>query len=229
MTDPHTETTIHQLLARVRLMPLVVIDEPSAASPLGDVLMQSGLPVMEIALRTDAALDAVREAAENPQLCVGVGTVLHAGQVSVAAAAGAQFIVTPGFDPTVVRACLDQGLPVIPGVATASEVQAALNAGLHIVKFFPAASLGGPAAIRAIAAAYQGMRFLPTGGITAKTAASYLAEPAVLAVGGSWMVPSVLIARHDFAAIAKLCRSAATAANGASAAVSEPVSEGGPE
>jgi 2-dehydro-3-deoxyphosphogluconate aldolase / (4S)-4-hydroxy-2-oxoglutarate aldolase len=154
--------------------------------------------------------------------------VLSASQVNAAAEAGARFIVTPGFEPAVVRACLYRELPVIPGVATASEVQAALNAGLRTVKFFPAAHLGGPSAIRALGAAYQDMRFVPTGGITAATAAAYLAEPAVLAVGGSWMVPRTHIDHHDFAAIAELCRAAVAAARDRSAGTSEVSIEGGP-
>lgn len=226
MTGQPPRSAVLELLARVRVLPLVVINDPAAAVPLGDALVQSDLPVMEVALRTDAALDAVRAAAENPRLCVGVGTVLRPSQVTAAAEAGAQFVVTPGFDQTVVDACFEQGLLVIPGVATASEVQAAFITGLRTVKFFPAVALGGPATIHAIAAAYQDVRFVPTGGITADTAASYLAEPAVLAVGGSWMVPSALIDRHDFAAIAELCRSAAATAKGEPVAVSTRVSTG---
>jgi len=228
MTDPPPQTAVHEVLNRVRLLPLVVLDDHAPAAPLGETLIQAGLPIMEIALRTGAALDAIRAAADNPQLCLGAGTVLSASQVSAAAEAGAQFVVTPGFDPTVVRACLHRELPVIPGVATASEVQAASNAGLRTVKFFPAAYLGGPPAIRALGAAYQDMRFVPTGGITAATAASYLAEPEVVAVGGSWMVPREQIDHHDFAAIAELCRAAVTAARGPSAATSEVSTPRGP-
>jgi 2-dehydro-3-deoxyphosphogluconate aldolase/(4S)-4-hydroxy-2-oxoglutarate aldolase len=220
MTDQPPRSAVLELLARVRVLPLVVINDPAAAGALGSTLIQSELPVMEIALRTDAALDAVRAAAENPRLCVGVGTVLRPIQVTAAAEAGARFVVTPGFDRTVVDACFDQGLLVIPGIATASELQAAFITGLRTVKFFPAAALGGPATIHAISDVYQDVRFVPTGGITADTAAAYLAEPAVLAVGGSWMVPSALIDRHDFAAIAELCCSAATTAKSEPVAIS---------
>jgi 2-dehydro-3-deoxyphosphogluconate aldolase / (4S)-4-hydroxy-2-oxoglutarate aldolase len=220
MTGQPPQSMVHEVLNRVQLLPLVVLGDAAAAAPLGETLVQAGLPIMEIALRTGAALDAIRAAAKNPQLCLGAGTVLSANQVSAAAEAGAQFIVTPGLDPTVVRACLYRELPVIPGVATPSDMQAAFNAGLRTVKFFPAAYLGGPPAIRALGAAYQDMRFVPTGGITAATAAAYLAEPAVVAVGGSWMVPRAQIDHHDFAAIAELCRAAVTAARGRSAATS---------
>ena len=226
MTDQPQRSAVLEMLAKVRLLPLVVVNNHAAAAPLGNALVHSDLPLMEVALRTPAALRAICAAAENPQLCVGAGTVLHASQVTAAVEAGAQFIVTPGFDPSIVRACLDQGLPVIPGVATASEVQAAFATSLRTVKFFPAASLGGPATIHAIAAAYQDMRFVPTVGITAETAASYLAEPAVLAVGGSWMVPPALLDRRDFTTIAELCRNAVTAANGAAAAKSNRISTG---
>lgn len=210
MTERAPANRSLEVLRQVRLLPLVVITDPSAAAPLGQTLVHAGLPIMEIALRTPAALDAIRAASKTPHLCVGAGTVVRADQVAEVAEAGAQFVVTPAFDLDIVRVCAQRGLAVIPGTATATEIHNAVRAGLDTVKFFPAASLGGPAAIRAISAAYPAVRFVPTGGITADTCGAYLAEAAVLAVGGSWMVPGSALDRADFAEIAELCRGTLT-------------------
>ena len=146
--------------------------------------------------------------AENPDLLVGAGTVLRPAQVEAALHAGARYIVSPGFSASVVSECQRSGVPVLPGVATATEIQLALEAGLEVVKFFPAEACGGLAALKALAAPFRELRFVPTGGITAEGLASYLAEPWVLAVGGSWLVSADLLAAQDFARITDLAAAA---------------------
>jgi 2-dehydro-3-deoxyphosphogluconate aldolase/(4S)-4-hydroxy-2-oxoglutarate aldolase len=178
-----------ETLAQVRVLPVVSLPEPTTAVALADVLVASGLPVIEITLRTERALDSVRAVARAGTARVGVGTVIHADQVVVAANAGAEFVVTPGFDPAVVRACLERRIPVIAGIATATEILQALSAGVEVLKLFPATVLGGPALVEALSAPFPQIRFVPTGGITADTGPDYLAQPSVLAIGGSWMVP----------------------------------------
>jgi 2-dehydro-3-deoxyphosphogluconate aldolase / (4S)-4-hydroxy-2-oxoglutarate aldolase len=198
-----------QTLAQVRVLPVVSLPEPTTAVALADVLVASGLPVIEITLRTERALDSVRAVARAGTARVGVGTVIHPDQVTAAADAGAEFVVTPGFDPAVVRACLERQIPVIAGVATATEVLQALSAGVEVLKLFPATVLGGPALIEALSAPFPQVSFVPTGGITAHTAPDYLTQPSVLAIGGSWMVPRDAILAKDFNAISALSRAAA--------------------
>ena len=158
------------------MIPVVVIDDPSRAAALGSALLLGGLPCAEVTLRTDTALESLRALAENPDLLVGAGTVLRPAQVEAALEAGARFIVSPGFSASVVGECQRSGVPVLPGVATATEIQAALEAGLEVVKFFPAEASGGLAALKALAAPFRGVRFVPTGGITADGLATYLAS-----------------------------------------------------
>jgi 2-dehydro-3-deoxyphosphogluconate aldolase / (4S)-4-hydroxy-2-oxoglutarate aldolase len=198
-----------ETLAQVRVLPVVSPPEPTTAVALADLLVASGLPIIEITLRTDRALDSVRAVARTGTARVGVGTVIHADQVVAAANAGAEFVVTPGFDPAVVRSCLERRIPVIAGIATATEILQALSAGVEMLKLFPATVLGGPALIEALSAPFPQVRFVPTGGITAHTAPDYLAQPSVLAIGGSWMVPRSAILAKDFNAISALSRAAA--------------------
>jgi 2-dehydro-3-deoxyphosphogluconate aldolase / (4S)-4-hydroxy-2-oxoglutarate aldolase len=195
-------------LGHLGVIPVVVIDDPSRAAALGSALLVGGLPCAEITLRTDTALESLRALAENPDLLVGAGTVLRPGQVEAALQAGARYIVSPGFSPSVVSECQHAGVPVLPGVATATEIQAALDAGLETVKFFPAEAAGGLAVLKALAAPFRGVRFVPTGGITADGLATYLAEPSVLAVGGSWLVSADLLAAQDFEKITQLSAAA---------------------
>jgi 2-dehydro-3-deoxyphosphogluconate aldolase/(4S)-4-hydroxy-2-oxoglutarate aldolase len=202
---------VADLLRRARLLPLVVIDKPEHAPRLARLLAETSLPVMEIALRTECAVAALRLAAREPGICVGAGTVLDPGQVGHVVDAGARFVVTPGTDWAVIAACRAHQIPVFPGAATATELQALHRRGLEIVKFFPAAALGGPAALRALSGVYPSLQFIPTGGISASTAGGYLEEPAVLAVGGSWMVPRDAVAHGDLGTIARLCRAAVAA------------------
>lgn len=198
MTGPHTVT---QSLARARILPVIVMDDAAAAPALGRALAAGGLRLVEVTFRTPGACAVLRAMAEDPELLVGAGTVVSVDQVDQAVAAGARFVVSPGFDVSVVRRCQELCVPTFPGVATATELQAALAAGVEIVKFFPAELLGGPAMIRALAAPFPTVRFIPTGGIGEAQLAGYLANPAVLAVGGSWMVPAAAIARPDWTQI----------------------------
>ena len=187
-----------------RLVPVVVLDDAAAAGPLADALVAGGLPVAEVTFRTPAAADAVRAMAEHGGVLVGAGTVLTPAQVDRAVAAGAAFVVSPGLDRAVVERCREHGVAVLPGAVTATEVQAALALGLSTVKFFPAATSGGPAAVRALSAPFADVRFVPTGGIGPDDLQQWLDVPSVLAVGGSWMVPRERIAAGDFDAVREL-------------------------
>lgn len=205
-------SSLISLLRDRPIVPVVVIDSAAAAGPLADALIEGGLPCAEVTLRTPAALEALRVLADRPDLLVGAGSVLSAGQARQAIAAGARFIVSPGFSEDVVACCQDHGVPALPGVATATEVMRALAAGVEVVKVFPAAQLGGPPGVRALIAPFPGLRVVPTGGVGPANLATYLAEPAVLAVGGSWMVDQGLIGAGRFAEIVGSCRAAVAAA-----------------
>lgn len=197
-------TDILTAVTAARLLPVVVIDDPQAALPLGAALKRGGLSCAEITLRTPAAEESIRAMAADPGIMVGAGTVLNAAQAARVIDAGARFIVTPGFSLAVVRHCQERSVPVIPGVATATELMAALDAGIETVKFFPAEQLGGVAMLKALAAPFRTVRFIPTGGISPANLAPYLAHPAVRAVGGSWMAASVLIGAGNFGEITRL-------------------------
>lgn len=188
-------------LARRRIIPVAVVDDVGHAGPLAAGLIEGGLPVVEVTLRTAAALATLRALAEEP-LLLGAGTVLSAAQVDQAVGVGARFVVSPGFSAEVVRRAQEHGVAVVPGAATATEIQMARNAGVRTVKFFPAESTGGPAALQAFSAVFSDMSFIPTGGIGPANLGRYLAIPAVSAVGGSWMLPSEAVAAGDAAAIA---------------------------
>lgn len=191
-----TDVQNNEQLAIGRVVPVVVLEDARHAGALGDALVKGGLKAAEITLRTAAGLDAIEALAGRDDLVVGAGTVLSAQQAERAIAAGAQFVVTPGFAPAVVAACQDAGVLVVPGAATATEIQMALDAGLDLVKFFPAEQLGGAAMIKALAAPFRGVRFIPTGGITPAVMPGYLALPAVQAVGASWIVAPDLLAER---------------------------------
>jgi 2-dehydro-3-deoxyphosphogluconate aldolase/(4S)-4-hydroxy-2-oxoglutarate aldolase len=211
---PHDygDTDIESGIRAIGIVPVVVLDDAADARPLAAALLAGGLPIAEVTFRTAAAAGAIAEMAADPRMLVGAGTVLTTDQVDQAVEAGARFIVSPGFSDAVVRHCLDQGIPVFPGVATAGEVQRAFEAGLRTVKFFPAEAAGGLAALKAIGAPYTMMRFIPTGGIGPDTAAEYLRHPAVVAVGGSWMVARSLVAAGSFDEITRLAAAAVSAA-----------------
>jgi len=183
----------------IRIVPVIVIDDPAFAVPLARALTDGGLPCAEVTLRTPRALEALRRmAAEQPNMFVGAGTVLSPSQAAEARSAGAKFVVAPGFSPAVVDYCQSVDLPVFPGVCTPTEIDMALGAGLSVLKFFPAEPMGGLAYLQAIAAPYTGVSFMPTGGIGPLNLASYLTFSRVVACGGSWMAPNDWIASQQF-------------------------------
>jgi 2-dehydro-3-deoxyphosphogluconate aldolase / (4S)-4-hydroxy-2-oxoglutarate aldolase len=181
------------LLSRCPVVPVVVLDDPDHALPLGKALLAGGIDVVEITLRTDAGLEAIRRLATLPDLHLGAGSVLVPDQVDQVVEAGARFVVSPGLSVEVVQRCRALDVTALPGVATASELMRATALGLDEVKFFPAGLLGGPAAIRALAAPFTRTAFMPSGGVKADNMADYLAVPAVPAVSGSWMVDPALL------------------------------------
>lgn len=187
-----------------RLVPVIVIEDAGAAPRLAEALVAGGLRVAEVTFRTAGAQAALAAIAADQRLLVGAGTVVRPEQVDQAVAAGARYIVSPGFSPAVVRRCQELGVPALPGVATATEIQTAVAAGVEVLKFFPAEPLGGVGMLKALAAPFPGVRFVPTGGIRAAQLADYLALPSVLAVGGSWMVAARLIEAGDWDEITRL-------------------------
>ena len=180
------------------------------AEPLAQALVKGGLPCAEVTSRTDAAEESIRRIAKKfPEMFVGAGTVLTTEQAYRAVGAGAKFIVSPGLNPKVVEHCLKKGYPITPGIMTPTELEMALGFGLDVVKFFPAENAGGLKMIKAMAAPYTMMKFMPTGGINATNVRDYLASNKILACGGSWMVKGDLINAGNFAEIEKLTREAA--------------------
>ena len=200
MSSAAQDPALLATLSRHRLVPVVVIDDARSAGTLGDALVTGGLPVAEVTFRTDAGVEALRRLADRGDLLVGAGTVLTPAQVDEAVGAGAAFVVSPGLSRPVVERCLEHGVLPLPGAVTATEIQAALELGLTTVKFFPAESSGGAAAVKALSAPFSGVRFMPTGGIGPANLADYLALPTVRAVGGSWMVPRDGVGDTDAAA-----------------------------
>jgi 2-dehydro-3-deoxyphosphogluconate aldolase / (4S)-4-hydroxy-2-oxoglutarate aldolase len=207
-------------LRAIRVVPVITIDDPDDAVPLARALADGGLPCAEITFRTPRAAEALRRiTAEVPEMFAGAGTVLTPEQAARARDAGAQFIVAPGFGPRVVDYCLEHGMPIYPGIATPTEVEAALEKGLTTLKFFPAEQSGGLAFLKAIAAPYVDVSFMPTGGISATNVASYLAFNRVVACGGSWMAPADWIAGKQFDRIRDEARRASEIAHGRTPAV----------
>jgi len=209
-------TEILKAIGSVRLVPVIVINEEENAYPLAQALKAGGLPCAEVTFRTAAAAKAIRAMAADPEIILGAGTVLRPEQVDQALEAGARYIVTPGFSAEVVRACQASSVPVFPGVATATEMQMALEAGIEVVKVFPAEAIGGLGMLKALAAPFTMMRFIPTGGIGLSQLAEYLAFPPVLAVGGSWIAPSALIKSQSFDKITELAAQAVAICQAAS-------------
>lgn len=197
-------------IGEIGIIPVVVLDDAKDAEPLAKALIEGGLPCAEVTFRTAAAEEVIRKmATAYPDLFVGAGTVLTVEQVNRAVNAGAKFIVSPGLNPEVVKYCVQRGIPVCPGTCTPSEVEQALALGLDTVKFFPAEPAGGLGFIKAMAAPYTGVKFMPTGGISAKNVREYLAYDRILACGGSWMVKKDLVKAGDFEKITELVREAA--------------------
>lgn len=196
-------------LRATRIVPVIVIKELAHAVPLAKALVEGGLNILEITLRTDAGLAAIAAiAAEVKGAIVGAGTVINARQFAAAAEAGSKFVVSPGLTEDVVKASRDHDVPILPGVATASEIMRGLSLGLSTFKFFPAETSGGAPAIKALGGPFPQVRFCPTGGIGAKNLLSYLSLPNVIAAGGSWMVPSDLDEADAFARAAVMAREA---------------------
>ncbi|GHE52529.1 bifunctional 4-hydroxy-2-oxoglutarate aldolase/2-dehydro-3-deoxy-phosphogluconate aldolase [Streptomyces capitiformicae] len=199
-----TDTDLPRVLAGARVLPVLTVPSVATAGPLADALAAGGARCAEVTFRTPDAELVVKAMAAHGGLVVGAGTVLTPQQAERAVAAGARFVVSPGFDEEVVAKCRELGVPVVPGVATATELMRALKAGLDTVKLFPAEPLGGLQTLRALAAPFPRTRFVPTGGIDASRLAAYLAHPAVLAVGGSWMATPDHLDRGDYGEIRRL-------------------------
>jgi len=196
-------------ISKIGIVPVVKIDNVKDALPLAEALCKGGLPCAEITFRTLAAADAIRTITEKyPNMCVGAGTVLNKAQADAAIAAGAKFIVTPGLNPNTVKYCTEKNIPITPGTSCPSDIEQAIELGLDVVKFFPAEQSGGLAKIKAMAAPYTQMKFMPTGGINAKNLTTYLDFPKIIACGGSWMVPADLINAGEFDKIEQLTREA---------------------
>ncbi|CAN5635189.1 hypothetical protein BH10ACT7_BH10ACT7_32760 [soil metagenome] len=197
-------------IAAIRIVPVITIDDESHAVDLAHALAAGGVACAEITLRTAAGLPSIEAISSVAGFTLGAGTVITVDQVDQVADAGATFIVSPGLDERVVERALERGLGVLPGVATATEIQTALRLSLDVVKFFPADRLGGLDTIAALAAPFTGVRFVPSGGVSADNAATYLAHPAIFGISGSWMAPRAAIASGDFATIERLSREAAS-------------------
>lgn len=196
-------------LSKIGIVPVVKIDSVEDAVPLARALCDGGLPCAEVTFRTEAAKGAIKAIKKAfPHMLIGAGTVLSIRQVDDAAEAGAEFIISPGLNPEIVRYCIKKGIPVTPGCANPSDIEQAIALGLDVVKIFPAEALGGLAMIKAMSAPYSGMKFMPTGGINAKNFISYLNFPKIIACGGSWMVSSEMINAGEFDKIAELTKEA---------------------
>lgn len=199
-----------QKIGQTGIIPVVVLNKVSDAVPLAQSLINGGLPCAEVTFRTDAAQESISAISKAfPQMFVGAGTVLTTEQVDRAVDSGAKFIVSPGFNPKVVEYCIKKGYPITPGIMTPTELEMALDFGLDVVKFFPAENAGGLKMIKAMAAPYTKMKFMPTGGINTSNVRDYLSYEKILACGGSWMVKGELINSGNFAEIEKLTKEAA--------------------
>jgi 2-dehydro-3-deoxyphosphogluconate aldolase/(4S)-4-hydroxy-2-oxoglutarate aldolase len=200
-------TALDDLLARHRLLPVLTVAGAGTGNRLGEALLAGGLPVAEVTLRVDGALDALR-AMSSLDLTVGAGTVVTPDQVDRAVDAGAAFVVSPGLHPAVLERCVERGVPAMPGVATASDLMQAVGLGVDTVKLFPADLVGGPAAVKAFAGPFPAVRFVPTGGVGPAVLSSYLSLPAVLAVGGSWLAPRDVVAAGKWDEVTRRTRKA---------------------
>ena len=202
-------------LARAGVVPVVVLDDAKDAVPTANAMVAGGIDVMEITFRTAAAPDSIKAVAENcPDMLVGAGTVLNLEQCKLAVAMGAKFIVSPGFDAQGVGWCIENGIAVTPGCVTPTEITAAVNMGLKVIKFFPANVYGGLNAMKNLVAPFVGIKFMPTGGVNAQNLREYIDAPFIHAVGGSWVCPKADIAAGNFDKITKLCAEARQAAFG---------------
>ncbi len=210
MTPADQSRRAREICALAPVVPVLVIHDASCARNLARALVAGGLPALEVTLRTPASFDAIRAMSEVEGGVVGAGTLLTPADVKAAKAAGAQFGVSPGATETLIAACEDEGLPLLPGAATASEVMALLERGYTVQKFFPAEAIGGAPAVKSIGGPLPQVSFCPTGGINLKIAPSYLALANVLCVGGSWVAPDAMVSQGDWSGIEALAREAAT-------------------
>ncbi len=202
-----TYRDIHQILAISTVIPVVNIDKAEHAVPLASALLDGGVGIIEVTLRTPAAVESIaRISKEVPGMCVGAGTVWNKRAAKQVRQAGAEFIVSPGRSDAVYRYCKKHSIPLLPGAQTTSEVAVWVERGLEAVKFFPAEAAGGISALKAFSAVFSGLKFCPTGGISSTTAADYLALPAVACVGGSWLVSKSAVANGDWASITDAAR-----------------------
>ena len=198
---------LFEKLPAQKVLPVLVIDNADDAVPLVRALLAGGLSYAEVTFRTAAAEESIRRIAkELPEVTVGAGTVLTVAQADAAVAAGAKFLVSPGFNPTVVKHAISIGVPIFPGCITPTEMEAGMELGLNVLKFFPAQQAGGPDFLKACSGPYRDVKFIPTGGINAQNLGDYLALDCVFACGGSWMAPQKLVAAGDWEAITQLCK-----------------------
>lgn len=201
--------TLEEQFYDYAVVPVVVLDDTEDAAPLAEALVKGGIPCAEVTFRTEVAEESIRIMSEKyPEMLVGAGTVLTTEQVDRAVAAGAKFIVSPGFDPEIVDYCMEKNIPVFPGCVSPSEVAQAVKRGLKVVKFFPAEQAGGLAMLKAMAAPYTMLKFMPTGGINTKNLKEYLGFSKILCCGGSWMVKGDMIKNKEFDKITEMTREA---------------------
>lgn len=209
MTPAQQSLKAAEICRLAPVIPVLVIDDLSHARPLAEALVAGGLPALEVTLRTPCALDAIRAMAEVPGGVVGAGTLLTPADVKAAKAAGAKFGVSPGATDRIIGACEDEGLPLLPGAATASEIMVLLEKGFTVQKFFPAEQAGGAAFLKSIGSPIPQVSFCPTGGISLKIAPDYLSLKNILCVGGSWVAPKDAMAKGDWATVTRLAAEAA--------------------
>ena len=202
-------TTLTEQLRTIKIVPVIALDNAADAVPLGAVLRESGIPIAEITFRSPAAAEAIRRLRDaDPDILIAAGTVLNAAQAKAAQQAGADFIVSPGFNPNTVKACQDMDIPITPGINNPTAIEAALEHGIDTVKYFPAEASGGIPMLKALLAPYAMLKIMPTGGINAKNIRDYLAIKNVIACGGSWMVEKSLLAAQNWAEIERLGKEA---------------------
>ena len=207
--------TLTPRLQALKIVPVIALERAEDAVPLGHALQQSGIPVAEITFRSAAAIDAIRRLRDAlPDILIGAGTVLNAAQAKAAQQAGADFIVSPGFNPNTVKACQDMGIAITPGINNPTAIEAALEHGIDTVKYFPAEASGGIPMLKALLAPYAMLKIMPTGGINAKNIRDYLAIKNVIACGGSWMVEKSLLAAQNWAEVERLGKEAVALVQG---------------
>jgi 2-dehydro-3-deoxyphosphogluconate aldolase/(4S)-4-hydroxy-2-oxoglutarate aldolase len=210
MTPAQQSQKAAEICRLAPVVPVLVIDDLAHAKPLAQALVAGGLPALEVTLRTPVALDAIRAMAEVPGGVVGAGTLMTPADVKAAKAAGAMFGVSPGATNRIIAACEDEGLPLLPGAATATEIMLLLEKGYTVQKFFPAEQAGGAAYLKSIGSPIPQVKFCPTGGISLKIAPDYLSLKNILCVGGSWVAPKEAMAKGDWAEVTRLAREAAS-------------------